>query len=99
MIVYYHDSNAILSEALKSKGLAEQLAAITKLHTQFKNRGIKPKIHIMDKKCPSIVKKYLRRKKSQLQLAPSNMQRANEAKTSIGTFKDHFITGLVTGPQ
>ena len=58
MIIYDHESNAIIEESLKIKGASEQLAANTKMHTHLK-KGINPKTHIMDKEFPKTVKKYL----------------------------------------
>ena len=59
MIVYDHDSNAILARALKTKSALEMLQNIQEVHQFLNARGIHPKIHILDNECPAIVKEYI----------------------------------------
>ena len=91
MVVYDHNSNAILANLLKSRLAEHLLAATAKMHIFLQGRGIHPKIHIMDNECSSTVKSYLKNNNIELQLAPPNIHRINADKKAIGIFKDHFI--------
>ena len=59
MIVHDHDSNAMLARPLKSKSAIEQLRKIQETHKCLNDRGIHPKMHVMDNECPLIMKEYL----------------------------------------
>ena len=94
MVLHDVDSNAILAKPLKNKMEREQLRATTKLHAYLNERGLNPKMHIMGNECPAAVKTYLRQHNIDFQLVPPHVHRTNTAEKAIGTFKDHFITGL-----
>ena len=96
MVVYDHDSNAILAEPLKSRSAEHLLAATAKIHIFLRERGIHPKIHIMDNECSSTVRSYLKNNNIKLHLVPPNLYRTNASEKAIGIFKDHFISGLAT---
>ena len=97
MVVYDHDSNAILPKALKSRSAAEHLTAIQEVHQYLNSRGIHPKIHIMDNECSQLVKNYIRQEqKIELMLVPPYLHRANAVEKAIDIFKCHFITGLAS---
>ena len=96
MVVYNHDYNAILAEPLKSRSAEHLLAATAKMHILLRERGINPKIYIMDNECSSTVRSYLKNNNIELQLVPTNLHRTNATEKEIGIFKDHFISGLAT---
>ena len=48
----------------------------------------------MDNEALRQLKNYPKEEKIKFQLVPPHMHRANVAENAIGTFKDHFITGL-----
>ena len=50
----------------------------------------------MDNECSDLVMNFLQQNNLELQLVPPNIHRTNAAEKAIGTFKDHFITGLAT---
>ena len=52
MIMYDYDSNIILGEAMKSRTGDEILRIFTKMHTELKEKGLKPKMHRLDNECP-----------------------------------------------
>ena len=95
MVVYDHDSNAILPKALKSRSVAEHLTAIQEVHQYLNSRGIHPKIHIIDNECSKLVKEYIKQEqKIELILVPPYLHRANAVEKAIDIFKYNFITGL-----
>ena len=51
MIVYSYDSNIILGGEMKSRTGDEILRAFMKMHTELKEKGLKPKMHRLDNKC------------------------------------------------
>ena len=96
MVVYDHDSNAILTDPLKSWSAEHLLAATAKMHIFLRERGIHPEIRIMENECSSTVRSYLKNNDIKLHLVPPNLHRINAAEKAIGIFKDHFISGLAT---
>ena len=97
MIIYDHDSNAILARPLKTKSGLEQLQNIKEIHHYLNTRGIHPKLHVIDNECPQSVKDYiLHNKKIDLLLVPLYMHHVNAAENAINSFKNHFIVGLAT---
>ena len=59
MIAYDHDSNAILARPLKTKSAQEQLKNIQEVIKFLNDRGIHPKIHVMDNEYPLVVKEHI----------------------------------------
>ena len=49
MIIYDYDSNG---RVMKSRTGDEILRAFAKMHTELKDKGLKPKMHRLDNKCP-----------------------------------------------
>ena len=96
MVVYDHDSNAILAEPLKSRSAEHLLASTAKMHIFLRERGVHPKIHIMENESSSTVWSYLKNNNIKLQLVPPNLHHTNASEKSIGIFKDHFISGMAT---
>ena len=94
MVLYCHDANAILTRPLKTKSALHQLEAIQSLHQFLASRGLSPKLHVLDNECPTIVSDYLRTQRINFQLVPPHIHRTNAAEKAIGTFKDHFVSGL-----
>ena len=91
MVVYDHNSNAILTKSLKSWSAEHLLAATDKMHIFLRERGVHPKIHIMENECSSTVQSYLKNNNIELQVVPPNLHRTNAEEKAIGIFKDHFI--------
>ena len=92
MIIYDHDSNAILARPLKTKSAQEQLKTIQEIIKFLNDRGIHPKIHVMDNECLSIVLDYIKNtKKIDLLLVPPYMHRVNAAEKAIDSYKNYFF--------
>ena len=97
MVTFDHDSNAILATLLKSRAATEHLREIQELHCYLKEKGMNPKVHVMDNECSALVKNYLKNEqKIELLLAPPYHHRINTAEKSIDIFKSYFITGLAS---
>ena len=97
MVVYDHDSNAILAEALKSRASNKHLQAMQKIHDFLNQHRIKPKLHIMDNECSDAARNCIKHTENiKLLLVLPHMHRVNAAEKAIDIFKRHFITGLAT---
>ena len=94
MIVLDHDSNAILTEPLRSRETNELVRAFTHIHQYLCKRGLKPKYQRLDNEAPAALKEYMRTHDIEFQLVPPNIHRRNKAEVAIRTFKAHFIAGL-----
>ena len=96
MVLYYHDSNTIIPEPMKSQGEAELIRAYSVLHSKITNWGLRPKFQIIDNKCPAGLKDYMRREGITFQLVSPHLNRTNSSEQAIQTFKDHLIAGITS---
>jgi hypothetical protein len=85
LILYDYDSNAILTEPLKSHNGGEILRAYTKLYEYLKQRGFKPQTHWLDNEASQALKAYDTQQQQQVtyQLVPPDMHRRDEAERVI----------------
>ena len=54
MVMYYHDTNTILAEAMKNRLPQEIVRAQAHLHNSLSSRGFTSRIQVLDNKCPEI---------------------------------------------
>ena len=81
MVVYDHDSNAVLAKPLKSKAALERLKAVQEIHAHSNQKGVCPKTRAMDNECSALVKNCVENEqKIELLLAPPNARRINTAE-------------------
>ena len=96
LILYDHDSNAILAEPLKSRSDTHVLQAYDKLISLLKSRGLTPCLHRLDNEASNALKTRLQDHGITFQLAPPHIHRRNAAERAIRTFKNHFLAGLAS---
>jgi hypothetical protein len=94
LVLYDYDSNAILTEPLKTRNGGEILRAYTKLYDYLVARGFKPQTHWLDNEASNALKNFNRNNQIKFQLVPPQMHRRNAAERAIRTWKNHLITGL-----
>ena len=94
MVLYNYDSNAIIAKPLKSRSKHELVFACSALHNNLSNLGLMPHFQMLDKECPTGLKKVMRNAGVTFQLIPPHLHRTNAAKCAIATYKDHLIAGL-----
>jgi hypothetical protein len=96
MILYDHNSNAILSKPLKTRQASELTKAWTSLHTRLKSNGFAPELHILDNECSDELKQAFCKYDVAFQRVPPHSHRRNAAERAIQTWKNHFCSGLAT---
>ena len=89
-----YDSNTILSDPLTSRAKIELIRAVTKLYENLKERGLQPRLHMIDNECYALMKKFIRESGASHQLVPPGLHRDLIAEREMQTFKAHLITGL-----
>jgi hypothetical protein len=94
LVIYDHDSNAILVEPLKNKTGSEIKRGWFKLHERLATRGNDPTVYVMDNEASADLKTALQRNKITYQLVPPHVHRRNSAERAIRTFKNHFLAVL-----
>ena len=94
VVLYNHDSNAIITEPLKLRSEHELICAYSALHTHLSNRGLTPHTQIINNKCPAGLKQVMRNAGVAFQLVPLHLHRTNAAERAIASYKDHLIAGL-----
>ena len=95
-VMYDYDANAILTYPLKSRQAHEIIKAWSTLHAQMTRHGHLVKKLILDNECSNDLKKALNKKNIAFQLVPPDAHRRNAAERAIRTFKNHFLSTLVT---
>ena len=75
MVLYDHDSNAIIPEPIKSRSEAELIRAYSVLHYKLTNRGLRPKFQMLDNECPAGLKDYIRHEGITFQIVPPHLHR------------------------
>jgi hypothetical protein len=94
MILYDHDSNAILAKPIKDRTAPELLKAFQFMEQELVARGLTPKLMKLDNEASKLLKDYLYQKDITFQLVPPYSPRRNSAERAIRSFKDHLIAGL-----
>ena len=94
LVLYDYDSNAILTEALKTRQGPELLKAYSKIIKYLQTRGFHLRVHWLDNESSSAMKTYDQTNHIDYQLVPPHMHRRNAAERSIRTWKIHFIAGF-----
>mmetsp|Transcript_21847 Transcript_21847/g.26004 ORF Transcript_21847/g.26004 Transcript_21847/m.26004 type:complete len:124 (-) Transcript_21847:103-474(-) len=91
----YHDqdSNAIITECLKTRSEAELIRPITVIYNYLIARGLHPVLHLLGNEFPTALKAYMTSKNVKFQLVPPYYHRTNPSEKSTSTWKDHFIAG------
>jgi hypothetical protein len=87
LIMYDYDSNAILTEPIKSRNGGEILRAYKKLFEYLQPQGCKPRTHWLDNEASNALKEYNTQRDVTYQLVPPNMHRRNAAERAIRTWK------------
>ena len=59
MLVYHYDTNTIHAETLNTRTGLELTAAYEKIHKLLTERGLQPKLHILDNECPDGLKTFM----------------------------------------
>jgi len=99
LILYDYDSNSILAEPRKNRSDTEHLRAYNKLHQYLVDRGFKPLLQKLDNEASTALKRSIRSKGIDFQLAPPHIHCRNAAKHAIQTFKNHFVSCLCTADK
>ena len=98
MVAYIHDANAILTIPIKNRSEQSLIDGYPTIYETLTSSGLTPQLHISDNECSTAFKRFLTNHNINLQLVPPYDHRTNPAERAIGTFKDHFISGLASLP-
>ena len=94
LVVYDHDSNAILAEPLKNRTAKSIVTAYQTIHQLLVSRGLRPQLQRLDNEASASLREFLTTEKVDFQLAPPHLHRRNAAERAIRTFKNHFVAIL-----
>jgi hypothetical protein len=83
LVLYYYDTNNVLTEPMKSRGYQEMVRAYNKLIQDLVGHGFKPRLQRLDNKCSSALRSLLNQHDIQFQLAPSHMHCHNAAERAF----------------
>ena len=94
MVIYDHDSSAIIPEPIKSRSESELIRAYAVLHSKFTDIGLRPNFQMLDNECQADLKNYMHRNGVTFHLVSPHLHQTNSSERGIKTFKDHVITGI-----
>ena len=78
MVLYYYDSNSILTDLLKNNTSVDLVRAQMRLTQYLLDRGLKPTDLRIDNECPEALQNFLRANSIYFQLCPPNDHRTNQ---------------------
>ena len=93
---YDYDSNTIHAEPMKTKTGTELMTTYQSIQNLLSERGLTPKLHLLDNECPQVLKTFMNTVQESFQLVPPHIHRRNAAERAIQTFKDHFIAKIAS---
>ena len=79
LVAYQYYVNNIITNQLKNRTGTCILSGITKTHDKLRERGLTPKLHIMDNEVSEDLKKYFEDSDIQFQMVPPHMHQRNTA--------------------
>ena len=79
---YDYDSNTIHAEPMKTKTGTELTATYQKIQTLLSERGLTPKLHILDNECPQVLKTFMNKVNENFQLVPPPHPPQKRGRTS-----------------
>ena len=94
LVTYNFDSNSIHVKPLKSQHDNDTIKAYEEIYAKLSSQGLKPKLHWLDNEASKALKTFITQKQTLYQPTPPHIHRHNVAVQAIGTFKNHFISGL-----
>ena len=80
MVLYYHNSNAILAELINSRNKQELIRTTRVLHAYLSDRDLTPQYQMMDNECPCSLKTFLLESSVKFQLVPPYLHQTNAAE-------------------
>ena len=95
MVVYVQDSNSIMLEPKKSKEGTDLTMAYKVIKYTFKDRGLKPKIHILDNECSNTLKTFMAEEEELFQMVPPDIHRINESERYIQNVEETFHQWII----
>jgi len=95
-ILYDYDSNSIQTKPIKNRSAPEILQAYKLVTTMLTDARLKPKLHLLDNKCSTLLVDHMKKQGINFQLVPTAQHWCNAAECTIWTFKNHFIGSLCT---
>ena len=80
MVLYNHDSNAILAEPLTSRNKHKLIRATRVLQAYLSDHGLTPQYQMLNIECPGGLKTFLREASVKVQLVPPYFHCTNAAE-------------------
>ena len=76
LVIYNHDSNAIIPEPIKSRSESKIIRAYAVFHSKLTDRGLHPNFQMLDNEYPAGLKNFMRREGVTFQIVPPPPQRS-----------------------
>jgi hypothetical protein len=94
MVCYNYDFNYFKVIPMKSRSASEWVKAYDRVHQELTVKGFKPKLQTLNNETSTALKNLFTINDIAYQLAPPHCHHRNASKRAIGTFKEHFVTGI-----
>ena len=95
-VAYVYSKNAILLRPLSARNDDNMVTTFQELYAYLGERGIKPRLHVLDNECSKAIKSFIRSQDTNIQLVEPHNHRVNAAETAVKAAKYHMIAALAT---
>jgi hypothetical protein len=94
MVCYIYDCNYVKVIPMKSRSSSEWVKAYDRVHQKLTVKGFKPNLQTLNNEASAALKNYFTVNDITYQSVPPHCHRRNAAERAIGTFKEHFVSGI-----
>ena len=95
-VAYVYSINAILIRPMKSRSDECMVATFKDVYQYLQDRGLGPKLHVLDNECSKAVQAYIRSQDTKIQLVEPHNHRVNAAEPAVKAVKYHCLAGFAT---
>ena len=94
MVLYDHDSNAILAEPLTFHSERKLIRDTCVLYSYLSACSLNPQYQMLHNEFPGGLKQLLRDSSVDFQLFPPHLHRTSATERATQTYKDHLVAGI-----
>ena len=95
-MAYVYSKNAVLLRPLAARNDDNMVKTFQELYAYLRERGIQPRLHVLDNECSKAIKAFIRSQETGIQLVEPHTHRVNAAETAVKAAKYHMIAALAT---
>ena len=95
-VCYVYKLNIILLQTMKRRKTKDMLQAFDSIYDELEEKGHRPTLHVLDNECSRAVKKFLRKKDTDIQIVEAHNHAVLAAEPTVNSATYHTIAYLAT---